>query len=379
MAEQAKEERDPSREHIIGNQVTDLLKDSIGIVTEYRCKYHPRHAATAICEFCKADLCFECTNIRGHRFVCDGCMSSADKALAGTGPAAFMTNLLTHPYVVALVLAVLLGSLFVSLGNARRKGALGEVPATAVGAEDQFRLKMLLYTRKANRIETLADSLRESGSFEKGTFEYGRARVIYEDLIGETDGRWEQPVLNLARARILEQMGESAYAEGLYAKVADLPGVDKTYPVIALFRLAKLQTKSDPEKAVETYKEFLSDVKYVPDSLDRTLDVMGHTEKAYRYKSRLCFFTRTEFDFEEAKVEALLKMGRLLLALGRESEGRYRLSLAAQGSYGAEMEEQVRSELRRLRAVDDMESLPVEEEKEEEDAEEEEVVITHFD
>jgi len=374
MPEQAKEERDPSREHIIANQVADLLRDSIGIATEYRCKHHPRRAATAICEFCKADLCFDCTNIRGHRFVCDECMSSADKALAGTGAAAFMTNLLTHPYVIALVLAVLLGSLFVSLGNTRRKGALGEIPATAVGAEEQFRLKMLLYTRKANRIETHADSLRESGSFEKGTFEYGRARVIYEDLIGETDGRWEQPALNLARARILEQMGETAYAEGLYAKLADLPGADKTYPVIALFHLAKLQTKSDPQKAVETYKEFLHDVKFVPDSLDRTLDIMGHTEKVYRYKSRLHFFTRIEFDSEEAKVEALLKMGRLLLALGRESEGRYRLSLAARESYGTEMEEQVRAELRKLHAVDDVESLPVEEE---EDAEE--VVITHFD
>ena len=376
MAEQAKEERDPSREHIIANQITDLLRDSIGIVTEYRCKHHPRSAATAICEFCKVDLCFDCTNIRGHRFVCDGCMSSADKALAGTGAAAFMTNLLTHPYVIALVLAVLLGSLFVSLGNTRRKGALGEIPATAVGAEEQFRLKMLLYTRKANRIETHADSLRESGSIEKGTFEYGHARVIYEDLIGETDGRWEQPVLNLARARILEQMGETAYAKGLYGKLADLPGADKTYPLIAQFRLAKLQTKSDPEKAVETYNEFLRDVKFVPDSLDRILDIMGHTEKVYRYKSRLHFFTRTEFDFEEAKVEALLKMGRLLLALGRESEGRYRLNLAALESHGTEMEEQVRTELRKLHAVEGMESLPVEKE---EDAEEEEVVITHFD
>jgi len=83
------EEHENPHQKIIANQVTDLLKGTIEIVTEYRCKYHPGLAATAVCEVCRADLCPDCSNIRSHKLVCPKCMGALDKALGGTGVAAY--------------------------------------------------------------------------------------------------------------------------------------------------------------------------------------------------------------------------------------------------------------------------------------------------
>lgn len=374
MTGNRRKEAGPSRGEAVANYITDLLKNSIEIVADYSCKYHPDRAATAVCEWCNADLCSHCAHIRGHRLVCGGCMGSLDRTFAGTGAASVLTRLLTHPVVVALVLTTLLGGLFVGLGRIHRKGLLGEVPATAGGVEKQFRLKLVLYVQKADRIETHADELREIGRADEAAADYERARSIHETLAREAAGRWEEQALTLARARVLEKMGNRAYAQGLYENIANLPGPDKTYPVIAQFHLAKLQEKMDPEEAVATYKRLLRDVNFVPDNFSRAVNIMAHSQGAYNYESRIRYHTRTDFDFDTVKVETLLQMGRLFLTMGRTDEAGYRLRQAVTGGHGTKLGEQAMAELRKLHAVDVAEEPP-----EEEAEEEEQLTITHFD
>lgn len=374
MTGNRRKEAGPSRGEAVANYVTDLLKNSIAIVTDYSCKYHPDRAATALCEWCKADLCSHCAHIRGHRLVCGNCMGSLDRAFAGTGVASVLTRLLTHPVVVALALTALLGGLFVGLGRIHRKGLLGEVPATAGGAEKQFRLKLVLYVEKADRIETHADELQEIGRTEDAAANYDRARAIHETLAREAAGRWEEQAFTLARARILEKMGEQSYAHGLCENIANLPDADKTYPVIAHFHLAKLQEKTAPEKAVATYTRLLRDINFVPDNFTRAVNIMAHSQGAYNYESRIRFHTRTDLDFETLEVETLLRMGRLYLAMGRTDEAGYRLSQAVSKGRGTKLGEQAMEELRELHAADVAEEPP-----EEEAEEEEELTITHFD
>lgn len=379
MNASVREDREHSREQIVANQITDLLESSIEIVTEYRCKYHPRRVATSVCEICSADLCSDCSGIRRHRLVCARCMGALDKTLGGRGRAASAAKLLTHPFVVALVLAALLALVFVRLGSIHRKGLLRAIPADALESEKQFQLKLLLFSNKANRIETHADILYAAGRFERAAREFERARAVYETLIYETDDRWEQSVFGLARARIIEKMGRQSYAEGLYENLAIPTGPDRKYPVIAQLHLAKLQERSDPEKALGTYVDLLKNVQLVPDKFSAALRVMAHSDRAYNYESRLHRFTRTDVDFDEIKAEALLRMGLLLLNMGREAEAEYRLSRATEEGGGTWIAKWASSELRKLRAIkelrkrsDESSAAPADEEKKEK------VVITHF-
>lgn len=374
MTGNSRKEAGPSRGEAVANYVTDLLKNSIPIVTHYSCKYHPDRAATALCEWCKADLCSHCAHIRGHRLVCRNCMGSLDRTFAGTGVASVLTRLLTHPVFVALALTALLGGLFVGLGRIHRKGLLGEVPTTAGEAEKQFRLKLVLYVQKADRIETHADELHKIGRTEDAAANYDRTRAIHETLAREAAGRWEEHAFTLARARILKKMGEQTYAQGLYESIANLPGPDKTYPVIAEFHLAELQEKTNPEEAVKTYTRLLRDIDFVPDNFTRAVNIMAHSQGAYNYESRIQFHTRTNLDFETVEVETLLRMGRLFLTMGRTGEAEYRLSQAVSKGRGTKPGEQAMDELKELHAAEVAEEPP-----EEEVEEEEQLTITHFD
>ena len=55
MTDIGQENHDAEPAEIAANQVTDLLDGVPEMVTVYRCKYHPRRAATAVCEPCGAD------------------------------------------------------------------------------------------------------------------------------------------------------------------------------------------------------------------------------------------------------------------------------------------------------------------------------------
>jgi len=372
------EEHENPHQKIIANQVTDLLKGTIEIITEYRCKYHPGLAATAVCEVCRADLCPDCSNIRSHKLVCPKCMGALDKALGGTGIAAYCAKLLTHPFVVALVLATLLALVFVRMGSSQRKGLLGAIPDNALESERQFRLKLLLFAKKADRIETHADALYEIGRFDRAAREYGRAKTIHETLIDDTKARWEQPVFGLARARIMEKMGQEQYAKGLYKNIAAPVGPDRTYQVSAQLHLARLQEKSDPDKALATYRSLLKNIQHVPDKFTAALDIMAHSDRTYNYKSRIHAFTRTNADFDEMKAEALLRMGLLLLNMGRQDEAEYRLSRAAAEAGGTRTGKWAASELHKLRAIKALKESTDESRFEEKKEEKEKAVITHF-
>ncbi len=373
-----REDSEHPQERFFSERITDLLKSSIEIITEYRCKYHPGSVAMSVCEVCHADLCRDCSIIRGHRLVCKRCVGALDKAMGGTGPIAYLAKLLTHPFVVALALAAVLALAFVRLGNIQRKGLLRAIPADAVQSDRQFRLKLLLFAGKASRIEAYADSLYEIGRFEKAAREYERARAVYETLIDETPAREEQALFGLARAGIVEKMGEQSYAAGLYKNLATPTGLDRKYQVIAQLRLAKLQEQSEPEKAMGTYKNLLSDLRLVPDKLSAALSIMAHSDKAYRYDSQLHRLTHTDVDFDDIKAEALLRMGLLLLNMGREEEAQYRISRAASNARAPWLEKWASSELRKLRAFRQMRNSPDEPSMATEPKEKEKVVITHF-
>ncbi|MBI5118632.1 tetratricopeptide repeat protein [Candidatus Poribacteria bacterium] len=357
----------------ITNRIVDLLGNSIELTTEYCCKYHPRKNATSMCECCGADLCSDCSNIRTRRVVCSKCMSTLDKTFSGMGPASLFTRVFTHPFAIALVLISILGYLLFSFGQTHRKGLLRGASAAVDASEEQLRLKMLLYAQKAERVETHADALREEGRLGEANRDCDRARTIYEMLTQEATGRWEHNIVTLARARLLEKMGEHSYAEGLYRSLANMPEPDKTYAAIAQFHLAVLQEKLDREKALETYNAFLRSLTFVPDNLSRALNVMSHTEGAYNYESRLRAATRTDFDFEKAKAEASLRMGRLLLALGRPEDAKDSFRLVLEEDAGSKLADQARTELDKMRAFDKQKE-PLAEKTEHA----EKVVITHF-
>jgi tetratricopeptide (TPR) repeat protein len=370
------DEKEHTRTHSLNqplaSRVTDLLQ-GFAVVTDYTCKAHPNRIATAACEACGADLCAECSFIRGRRLLCERCLGTVGKALGGRGASSLITALLTHPLFVALALSVLLGIVFVNFGASRRRGLLGGAPENAIAAEEQTRLKILLHVQKADRIETFADLLRDRDRLIEANRQYARSKEVYELLMREITDRWESNLLTLVRARILEKMGEADYAAGLYESLANQPGEDKTYPAIAEYHLARLQEAHNPEKAVETYSKFLKDFTFVPDNLTRALKVMGSSEGSYNYKSRLQRHTRTAFNYKKAEVEALLRLGRLLSSLGRAGEARYRFSLAADLGRGTDLGDQASEELEKLRAA----SAPAEPESKEEPVTEE-LVITHF-
>ncbi|GAB4333231.1 MAG: hypothetical protein Kow0099_05090 [Candidatus Abyssubacteria bacterium] len=293
--------------------------------------------------------------------------------MGGKGVVSSLTALLTHPLLVGLVLSILFGVVFLNFSASRRRGILGATPRHAVAAEEQIRLKILLYVQKADRIEAFADLLRDSGRINEAEPHYARARGVYERLGHEHANRWENNLFVLARGRILEKMGEADYAAGLYESLAHQPGINKAYSVIAEYHLARLEEGRNPAKAVEAYSQFLKDFTYVPDNLTRALTVMGSSEGSYNYTSRLRQHTRTSFKYKKAEVDALLRLGRLLSLLGRTSEARYRLSLAADLGRGTDLGDQAREELEKLRAASVSAEPAVSEEPVTED-----LVITHF-
>jgi tetratricopeptide (TPR) repeat protein len=367
-----------AREEAIAGRIADLLKSSVPMVTDYRCAFHPDRPATAICERCAADLCSECAGIRNHQTICNRCLGTLDKVLGGTGAASLLVRVLTHPLTIALVLAVLLGIVFISAGRIHRKGLLGTVPASAVEAEEQFRLSILLRTRKASRIEEHGDALVEAGRTHEARQEFEHARNVYETLIRDTTNRWEENILMLARARLLEKMGEHSYAAGLYENMTALPGPDKTYPVMAWFALGGLYERTEPERAVEAYDNVLRNLYYVPDTLSRVFNIVGHGSGAYNYESRMRRLTRADLDFGTIEAETLLRMGRVLCSLGRYDQAQHRLAQARDEASGTKLERQAEQELKRIRAIMSRQHSP-ESSAEAATQPEERLTIKHFD
>ncbi len=356
------------------NRIADLIGNSVDLITEYRCKYHSRQNAVALCESCGADICGACANIRSHRTVCSKCMTVLDKALAGAGPASLPARVFTHPFVITLILVAVLGYLFYTFGQGQRKGLLGGRSLMGESPEGQFRLKLLLYAKKADRMETRADSLYEAGRLLEATAEYDGARAVYEMLAPETTGRWESNIVTLARARILKKMGEISYSEGLYKSLAALSYDDRIVASMAQFHLAQLQEQTDQKKAVESYTSFLRGLIYLPDSLSQTLNIMAHSEGAFSYERQFRGATRTDLDFDKAKIEALLQRGRLLIALGRPDDARDSLMDAIEEGAGTKTAGQARIELNKIDAVERRNEPPPERFEHKEKIE-----ITHFD
>jgi hypothetical protein len=288
----------------IANQITDLLEGTIEIVTRYRCTYHPRRPATSVCDICAADICPECSHIRSHRLMCRKCVGGLNKAFGGTGAAPRIARALTHPFTVVLVIAGLLGIILFQMGSSYRMGLLGKVPANIGEAEKQFQLRLLLFTRKAHRIENYGDALYKSARYNKATQTFHRAKAVCESLIDDTDGRWEQALIVLARARLLEKLGDESYARGLYENVAALPGNGKMYPALARFRLAKLQEKDEPEKALKGYRRVLSDIRNIPANVRARLNITAGMDQPYDYETRMYYFTGNVVDFDNLEAEA---------------------------------------------------------------------------
>jgi tetratricopeptide (TPR) repeat protein len=360
------------------DQIADLLKDSVEMVADYRCKHHPARPATSICEACNSDVCSNCSHVRNNRLICSKCMSGLDKAFAGTGVASPFARWLTHPFVIALVIAGLVGIAFFRLTDTQREGLLGRRPANVGEAEKQFQLKILLFARKASRIETHADSLYEMARYEKADEEFQESKTVYEYTIDETEGRWEQPLLMLARARLLEKLGQEDYAEGLYKNVATIHDPEKTHSVIARIHLGKLQEKHDPEEALKTYRRLLSDINVIPANKRAAINITVKADKPYNYETRLHRFAGADVDFDDIEAEANLRMGLVLVGLGRGGEAERRFHMAARKTTDAEIEKWAYSEARKLFSIrlekERAEGLLFEYEKEPE----EEVVITHF-
>lgn len=376
MADTVNEDFQAAPENPVANQVTDLLEGAAEIVAVYRCKYHPRLAATSVCEVCKADICSDCSHVRGHRLICAGCMSGLDKAFAGAGIASRFTRLLTHPFVVVLVVAGLLGIVFSRLGSSHRMGLLGRNTANVVEAEKKFQLKLLLFARKARRIETHGDSLYKMARYEKAAEEFRRAKATYESMIDITPNRWEQALLVLARARLLQKLGEDAYAKGLYENISTLNAPGKTYPAIARFHLGKLQEKDDPEKALKTYGKVVDDIRIIPDHIISAIHLTAGSDEPYDYETRLHTFTGTDVNFDDLEAGAHMRMGLLLAGLGREEAAAYRFGRAADTAADPELGRWAAVEARKLDAFRRAEGLGVEPSIEQEKPEK--FVITHF-
>lgn len=374
MADTVNEDFRAAPENPMANQITDLLEGAAGIVAVYRCRYHPRRAATSICEVCRTDVCSECSRVRRHRLICARCMSGLDKAFAGTGIASRFTRLLTHPFVVVLVIAGLLGIICFRLGSSHRMGLLGRTTGNIMEAEKKFQLKLLLFARKARRIETHGDSLYKMARYEKAAEEFRRAKATYESMIDITHDRWEQALLMLARARLLQKLGKDAYAKGLYENISTLNASGKTYPAIARFHLGKLQEKDDPEKALKTYGKVVDDIRIIPDHIISAIHLTAGSDEPYDYETRLHTFTGTDVNFDDLEAGAHMRMGLLLAGLGREEEATYRFGRAAETAADPELGKWAAVEARKLHAFRRAEGSEAEPSREKP----EKFVITHF-
>lgn len=364
-----------TRLNAVADQITDLLNGTPGIVTEYYCTYHVDRAATSVCETCKADLCSDCSHVRNHRLICSKCMGGLDRAFAGTGIASPFARLLTHPFAVAFVIAGLLGIALFRLGSHHRMGLLGRTPGNIVEAQKQSQLRLLLFARKAHRIETHGEALNELTRYEDAAREFQRAKSIYVSLIDETNGRWEQALFMLARARLLQKTGHDDYARGLYENVAAMPGLEETPPVIAQFHLGKLTEKDDPEEALESHRKVLSRIRLIPANRRAAINLTAGAEKPYNYETRLHQFTGNALNFNDLEDEAEIRMGVIYAYLGHQDAARYRFSRAVEAR-NPELAKWASRELQKLGAIEAESEQAVESSKGTE--EKEEIVITHY-
>jgi hypothetical protein len=255
-------------------------------------------------------------------------------------------------------------------------GLLGKTPANIGEAEKQFQLKLLLFARKADRIENHGYALRRIGRPAKASTEFYRAKAIFESLVDQTDERWEKPLFMLARARLLQELGEEAYAKGLYENIAAMPDQQKTHSVLARFRLAKMQEKENPEEAITSYKKVLSSIKVIPANVRAAINITPKASVPYDYNTRLHQFTGNNLNFNDIEAESQLRIGVLEVGLGREESASYRFSQAAQKADDPELRERASSEERKLRELR-MDSTAFGDMPEESE-ERETVVITHF-
>jgi len=335
----------------ITNAVTDLLHN-IQTTADYRCVNHPARIATAVCESCGADLCARCYVIRRNKIMCAKCMTFRDEVLAGSRFGGRIKKLLIHPLTLAVVLAVVLANILLTCGKIQRKGLLGGgLPANTAEAEERFRLETILFLQKAYRIEEYADSLKAHGRSLEATQEYERARLILESMKVRHSGRWEEHAIALACARLLSKAEQQQSAVAIYEKLVNLSGDDKTFPVIAEFHLAQLLEDSQPDQALAIYKRLVKDVRFVPETFSRFLNVMARPEGPYNYETRIASYTRTNFDFETVEYETFLKMGHLLISLNRHGDAEYWLWLIVDAIPGSRTAEEARLELRRIESV----------------------------
>jgi tetratricopeptide (TPR) repeat protein len=376
MADIEKENYNAGPADRAATQVTDLLEGVAEMVTTYHCEYHPHRAATAICEPCGADVCSECSHIRNDRLICRRCMGSLDKAFAGTGAVSPFARALTHPIVVLLVIAALLGIALARLGSSHRLGLLGRDTANVAEVEKLFQLKALLFTRKAARLEARGDSLHEMGRHREAAEAFHRAKAVHESMIDITDDRWERPLIMLARARLLEKLGEEAQAGSLYKSVLSLNAQGKTYPAIARFHLGKIQEKDKPEKALKTYGKVASDISLVPDHIISAIHLTAGSDEPYDYETRLHTFTGTDINFYDLEAEAQLRMGLTLLGLGREEEADYRFGRAVAKAADPQLGKWAGAEARKLDALRTSREGDAEPSIDREEPEK--FVITHF-
>lgn len=376
MTDIARGDRRPSSPGTASNQIADLLEGSIEIITKYRCRYHPGKRATAICESCKADICSDCLHVRSHRLICSGCMGGLDRALAGTGVASPLVRSLTHPFVIALLIVGMLGIFVARLASHERMGLLGKTPATMADAEKHLRLKLVLFSRKGNRIETRGDELIKMARHEEAEQEFRRAKAVYESLVDQTEDKWEQALLMLARAKLLEKLGEDEYAKGLYESVARVADQGRTYPAIAACRLARLQEKTDPETALKTYGKVLDRIKLIPANVRSAMNLAVKAERPYDYESRMYWYTGNSVNFNDIEAETNLRMGLIFMKKGQDYAAEYRFSLAAGMAADPEIGERASKEIYNInalkRAKGQVDEPPEEAEKKEK------VVITHF-
>ncbi len=376
MADIERENHDAGPADIAANQVTDLLEGVAEMVTTYRCEYHPRRAATAVCEPCGADVCSECSHIRNDRLICRRCMGALDRAFAGTGAASPFARTLTHPIVVLLVIAALLGIVLARLGSSHRSGLLGRDTANVAEAEKLFQLRVLLFTRKAARIEARGDSLHRMGRYEEASEAFHRAKAVHESMIDITDDRWEQALITLARARLLQKLGEEARAESLYENISSLNAQGKTYPAIARFHLGKLQEQDEPEKALKTYRKVASDIGLVPDHIISAIHLTAGSDQPYDYETRMHTFTGTDINFYDLEAEAHLRMGLTLAGLGREEEADYRFGRAVAKAADPGLGKWAAAEARKIAAMRRSGESAAESSIDREEPEK--FVITHF-
>jgi len=182
----------------------------------------------------------------------------------------------------------------------------------------------------------------------------------------------------LARARLLTKLGQEDYAEGLYRNVATIHDPEQTHSVIARIHLGKLQEKHDPEEALKTYRRILSDINFIPASKRAAINITVRADQPYDYETRLHRFAGADVNFDDIEAEANLRMGLVLVGLGRQDEAERRFKMAAGKASDPQIGKWASSEAQKLYAIRRDKEQAEGPHLEYEEEPEEEVVITHF-